>query len=165
MISLMFAYIQFITVIFWNFIDPVFCLLTTGILGVWSCWSNVFAMFAQELGPVWQFKDIKGNRHQLTFNMDVNNPLQNDGWSSLRVFYKLQHIHQILFRYVGNSTFQITVFSSMTAISTATKFLTNIHRLRTKHLFRVKLTKSQSQASHLVNNVPLCCFLYAIVFI
>ncbi|QCD93964.1 hypothetical protein DEO72_LG5g2041 [Vigna unguiculata] len=37
----------------------------------------------------------------------------------------------------------------MTAISTATKFLTNIHRLRTKHLFRVKLTKSQSQASHL----------------
>jgi len=73
-------------------------------------------MFAQELGPIWQLEDIKGNRHQLTFNMDVNNPLVTDGWSSLRVFYKLEHIHQILFRYVGNSTFQITVFSVMTAI-------------------------------------------------
>ena len=113
----------------------------------------------------WQLEDIKGNRHRLTFNMDVNNPLLTDGWSSLRVFYKLQHIHQILFRFVGNSTFQITVFSDMTAISTATKFLTNIHRLRTKHLFRVKLTKSQTQASHLVNNVLLYCFLYAILFI
>jgi len=122
-------------------------------------------MFAQELGPVWQLEDIKGNCHQLTFNMDVNNPLVIDGWSSLRVFYKLKHIYQILFRYVGNSTFQITVFSGMTAISTATKFLTNIHRLRTKPLFRVKLTKSQSKASHLMNNVLLYCFLYAIVFI
>jgi len=80
-------------------------------------------MFAQELGPVWQLEDIKGNRHQLTFNMDVNNPLVIDGWSSLRVLYKLEHIHQILFRYVGNSTFQITVFSSMSTISTTMKFL------------------------------------------
>ena len=122
-------------------------------------------MFAQELGPVWQLEDIKGNHHQLTFNMDVNNPLLTDGWSSLRVFYKLQHIHQSLFRYIGNSTFQITVFSNMTAISTAAKFLSNIHRLLSKQFFRVKLTKSQSQASHLVNNVLLYCFLYAIVFI
>jgi len=75
--------------------------------------------------------------------MDVNDPLVIDGWSSLRVFYKLEHIHQILFRYVGNSTFQITVFSSMSAISIATKFLTNILWMWTKHPFRMKLTKSQ----------------------
>jgi len=123
------------------------------------------AMFAKELGPIWQLEDIKGNHHHLTYNMDVNNPLLTDGGSNLRVFYKLQHIHQILFRYVGNSTFQIIVFSSMTAISTTDKFLSNIHRLRTKQLFRVKLTKSQSQASHLVNNVLLYYFLYAILFI
>jgi len=97
--------------------------------------------------------------------MDVNNPLLTDGWSSLRVLYKLQHIHQIIFRYVGNSTFQITVFSGMTAISTAAKFLTNIHRLRSKQFFRVKLTKSQSQASHLVNILLLYYFLYSIHFI
>jgi len=90
--------------------------------------------------------------------MDVNNPLVTDGWSSLRVFYKLEHIHQILLKYVDNSTSQITVFSSISAISNTMKFLTNIHRMRTKHLFRVKLTKSQSKASHLLNNVLLYCF-------
>jgi len=76
-------------------------------------------MFGQELGLVWQLEDIQGNQHQLTFNMDVNHPVLTDGWSSLRVFYKLQHIHQILFRYVGNSTFQITVFSNMYNIDCA----------------------------------------------
>jgi len=115
-------------------------------------------MFAQQLGPVWQLENIKGNRHQLTFNMDVNIPLVTNGWSSLRVFYKLEYMHQIIFRYVGNLTFQITVFSSMSEISTATKFLTNIHRMRRKHLFRVKLTKSQSKANHLVNSVVLYFF-------
>jgi len=49
----------------------------------------------------------------------------------------------------------------MTAISIGAKFLSNIHRLRSKKFFRVKLAKSQSQASHLVNNV----FLYDILFI
>jgi len=75
-------------------------------------------MFAQELGPVWQLEDIKGNHHQSTFNMDVNNPLVTKGWSGLRVFYNLEHIHQILFRFICNSTFQIIVFSSMSTIST-----------------------------------------------
>jgi len=37
------------------------------------------AIFAQELGPIRQLEDIKGNLHQLTFNMDVNNPLLTDG--------------------------------------------------------------------------------------
>jgi len=40
-------------------------------------------MFAQELGPIWKLEDIKENRHQLTFNMDVNDPLVTDCWSSL----------------------------------------------------------------------------------
>jgi len=83
--------------------------------------------------------------------MDVNHPVLTDGWYSLRVFYKLQHIHQIIFRYVGNSTFHITVFSNMSTISTGAKFLSNLIRLRKKHLFRMKLSKSQCKASHLVN--------------
>jgi len=52
-------------------------------------------MFEQELGLVWHLEDIKGNHHQLTFSMDVNDPLVTGDWFSLRVFYKLEHIHQI----------------------------------------------------------------------
>jgi len=127
-------------------------------------------MFGQELGLVWQLEDIQGNQHQLTFNMDVNHPVLTDGWSSLRVFYKLQHIHQILFRYVGNSTVQIIVFSNMSTISTAQKFLSNLIWLRKKHLFRVKYTKSQCKANHLVNFVILyfcfkCYFVYIFFFV
>ena len=63
----------------------------------------------------------------------------------------MEHIHQIVFRYVANSTFHITVFSNMFIISTGAKFLSNLIRLRKKHLFRVKLTKSQCKANHLMN--------------
>ena len=97
--------------------------------------------------------------------MDVNHPILTDGWYSLRVFYKLQHIHQIVFRYVGNSTFHITIFSNMSTISTGVKFLSNLIRLRKKHLFRVKLTKSQYKASHLVNFSFYIFVLYFILFI
>ncbi|QCD99992.1 hypothetical protein DEO72_LG7g1279 [Vigna unguiculata] len=41
------------------------------------------AIFAQELGPIRQLEDIKGNLHQLTFNMDVNNPLLTDDYCIL----------------------------------------------------------------------------------
>ena len=97
--------------------------------------------------------------------MDVNHPVLTNGWYSLRVFYKLQHIHQIVFRYVGNSTFHIIVFSNMSTISTGAKFLSNLIRLRKKHLFRVKLSKSQCKASHLVNFSFYNFVLYFIFFI
>jgi len=97
--------------------------------------------------------------------MDVNHPVLTYGWYSLRIFYKLQHIHQIVFRYVGNSTFYITVFSNMSTILTGAKFLSNLIRLRKKHLFRVKLSKSQCKASHLVNFSFYIFVLYFIFFI
>jgi len=82
----------------------------------------------------------------------------------------LQHIHQIVFRYVGYSTFHITVFPNMSTISTGAKFLSNLIRLRKKHLFRVKLSKSQCKGSHLVNLsfyyfCFICYFLYIFLFV
>ncbi|QCE11107.1 hypothetical protein DEO72_LG10g2340 [Vigna unguiculata] len=48
------------------------------------------AMFGKELGPVWQLEDIKGNRHQLTYNMDVNNPLLTDAYVRKCRFKRLE---------------------------------------------------------------------------
>ncbi|XP_027922346.1 uncharacterized protein LOC114180258 isoform X2 [Vigna unguiculata] len=38
-----------------------------------------FAIFGDELGPVWHLEDIEGNQHQLSFNMDLNHPVLTDG--------------------------------------------------------------------------------------
>lgn len=66
--------------------------------------------FKNELGPMWTFIDYHGNRFMVTYNRDANKPLLTDGWSSLWLFYGLTGDHAVWLRYVGDSTFQVTVF-------------------------------------------------------
>jgi len=56
----------------------------------------------------------------------------------------------------------------MSTISTGAKFLSNLIGLQKKHLFRVKLSKSQCKASHPVNfsfNIFVLYFIFSIYFV
>jgi len=75
-------------------------------------------------------------------------------------FYKLRHIHQIVFRYVGNSAFHITVFPNMSTISTGAKFFSNLIRLHCRWEILISHCSSDIISFPLLffSIWKLCCF-------
>jgi len=59
---------------------------------------------------VWTLADSAGIVHIVYYNQDILSPQIFDGWSTLSSFYGFKGDHPILFCYVGQSCFHITVF-------------------------------------------------------
>ena len=66
--------------------------------------------FENELEEEWTLSDSQGNIHIVYYNKDILCPQIVYGWSRLSDFYGFKGDHNILFRYVGNNSFHITVF-------------------------------------------------------
>ena len=66
--------------------------------------------FENELEEEWILTDSQGNIHIVYYNKDILCPQILYGWSKLSDFYGFKGHHSLLFRYVGNNSFHITVF-------------------------------------------------------
>ncbi|ESW23980.1 hypothetical protein PHAVU_004G092200, partial [Phaseolus vulgaris] len=75
-----------------------------------------------ELGEEWTLADSAGNIHIVYYNQDILSPQILDGWSTLSSFYGFKGDHPILFRYVGQSYFHITVFMGAVCQSITSNF-------------------------------------------
>lgn len=70
------------------------------------------ASSSTNLDDGWALIDANGNFHRAKYVCDGNRPLLTTGWQELRSCYDLSANHAVWLRYVGCSTFQITVFRS-----------------------------------------------------
>jgi len=66
--------------------------------------------FENELDEEWTLNESQGNIHIVYYNKDILCPQILHGWSSMSDFYGFKGHHNILFRYVGNNSFNITIF-------------------------------------------------------
>ncbi|ESW19628.1 hypothetical protein PHAVU_006G141300, partial [Phaseolus vulgaris] len=66
--------------------------------------------FQKELGEKWTLADSAGNVHIVEYNQDLLSPEIMTGWWTLAGFYGFEGDHTILFRYVGQNAFHITVY-------------------------------------------------------
>ncbi|KAK7377410.1 hypothetical protein VNO80_02835 [Phaseolus coccineus] len=66
--------------------------------------------FQGELAREWTLADSVGNVHTVYYNQDIVSPKIMDGGSTLSAFYGFKGDHSILFCYVGQSCFHITVY-------------------------------------------------------
>jgi len=79
------------------------------------------------------------------------NPKLKDGWKDLEKTYTTQIWDSyVQFRYVGNSTFQITVFIGECTPKNMKAFLDTAAVDPGTSLFAITLTQCQAKASHLV---------------
>jgi len=83
-------------------------------------------IFDRELGPVWILIYHRGNLLKVFYNMDLRYPMIINDWDELRKLYALEGFHDILFRYVGEDNFHITVFKRPLYDDTVIKFFRNI---------------------------------------
>ncbi|BAT93278.1 hypothetical protein VIGAN_07221900 [Vigna angularis var. angularis] len=83
--------------------------------------------------------------------MDTINPRITNGWGEMRNIYpqRLNDSH-ISFEYVGNNSFHITIYFGACSQESRESFIYDSTNYPDTSLFAVKLTKSQSQGSHLV---------------
>jgi len=51
-----------------------------------------------------------------------------DWWSDLAEYYQFEHDHYIMFRYVGENKFHVTVYTGNASLSFVLTFLEAIHR-------------------------------------
>jgi len=71
-----------------------------------------FAMeFDVELGSTWRLIDAKENKHQVSYNKNIEDPRMNVGWNGLRSFYGLTGDHSLYLRYLGESIFEVTIWT------------------------------------------------------
>ncbi|KOM56637.1 hypothetical protein LR48_Vigan10g252900 [Vigna angularis] len=119
------------------------------------------AAFQNELGPTWSLVDNNGHTHVVTYNMDTINPRITNGWAQMRNIYpeRLNDSH-ISFHYVGNNTFHITIYFGACSRESRESFIYDSTNYPDTSLFPVKLTKSQSQGSHLVRGYFNLFFVY-----
>ncbi|KAK8464381.1 hypothetical protein PHAVU_011G195650 [Phaseolus vulgaris] len=82
--------------------------------------------FENELEEEWTLSDSQGNIHIVYYNKDILCPQIVYGWSRLSDFYGFKGDHNILFRYVGNNSFHITVFMGELCEMILTKFLKEV---------------------------------------
>ncbi|XP_027909663.1 uncharacterized protein LOC114168889 [Vigna unguiculata] len=112
------------------------------------------AAFENELTHQWTLFDSFENRFVVSYNMDKMNPKLTDEWKDLEKTYNTQIWDSyVQFRYVGNSTFQITVFIGEFTPKNMKAFLDTASVDPGTSLFAVTLTQCQAKASHLDLNV------------
>ncbi|KAH1226214.1 hypothetical protein GmHk_11G032934 [Glycine max] len=54
--------------------------------------------FDVELGSTWRLIDAKENKHQVSYNKNIEDPRMNVGWNGLRSFYGLTGDHSLYLR-------------------------------------------------------------------
>lgn len=84
--------------------------------------------FNNELGNVWTLIDYHGNRHVVTYKRSSVRPLMTEGWADLRRFYEISGDHCVGLRYVGDSTFQVTVFKKPSSPKSFPRFHSHYRR-------------------------------------
>ena len=110
-------------------------------------------IFGIELDHIWTLVDQRGNIFKVRYNMDLHNPLIVYGCDEMCNLYMLKEgSHQILFRYVGKSCFEVTVTLFEDTVVHFFLEIENRSSLTYHALvhFTLTLTASQSIASHLV---------------
>jgi len=72
----------------------------------------VFAIiFGTKLDSIWTLADQRRNKFNVRYNMDLHNPLIVQGCDEMRKLYALKEgSYQILFCYVGDNYFDVTIF-------------------------------------------------------
>ena len=119
------------------------------------------AAFENELTHQWTLLDSFENRFVVSYNMDKMNPKLTHGWKALENTYTTQIWDSyVQFRYVGNSTFEITVFIGQCTPKNMKAFLDTAAVDPGTSLFAVTLTQCQANASHLV----IIVLIFSIIF-
>ena len=82
--------------------------------------------FQRELGGGWTFADSAGNVHIVYYSEDLLSPQFFYGWSTLSYFYGFKGDHHILFRYVVQNFFHITVYMGELCESGVNRYLKEV---------------------------------------
>ena len=84
--------------------------------------------FATKLHEMWHPQDSNGATHYLWYNMNMLCLVIKDRWSDLAEYYHFEHDHHIIFHYVGDNKFHITIYTGNASPSSVLTFLDAIHR-------------------------------------
>jgi hypothetical protein len=106
------------------------------------------------LDPVWNLIKAEGNSHEVTFNNSATLPRLTNGWTDLAQFYQIEGMKLILFSYVGQSGFVITLGNTIEDTNDIPTYHSRSTRLQNKKsfFFDITLTPLQMDAnSELVN--------------
>jgi len=113
-------------------------------------------IFGTELNPICTLVDQRGNIFKVSYNMDLHNPLIVYGYDEMHNLYTLKEgSHQILFRYVEESCFDVTIVEDTLSEDIVVDFFLEIgsRSSLTYHVlvyFTLTMTVSQCKTSHLV---------------
>ena len=125
--------------------------------------------FETELDEEWTLNDSQNNIHIIYYNKDILCPQILYGWSSLSDFYGFKGHHSILFRYVGNNSFTITVFMGELCEMVIRNFLKDVQRreLLNNDLFihfGLKLSSKQFYGGGYVVSLPSFLFKWLLIY-
>ncbi|XP_024641374.2 uncharacterized protein [Medicago truncatula] len=90
----------------------------------------IIAELYDELQEHWTLIDGYGNNHEVEFNKSILMPMLREGWHQFRNVYNIISNLLMSYTYLGNSTFQIQIFTG----STPTNEYPRYHRLTTSRL-------------------------------
>ena len=112
--------------------------------------------YGKDIGSLWTIVDYESNVHNVTYNMNIHTPLITEGWNDLISFYAAKFDKLVLFKYVGNSSFQLHVSNRSTDSWLRANFLNHICICRPLSMsklihFQVQLSRYYCKASHLVS--------------
>ena len=82
--------------------------------------------YGKDISSQWTIVDYESNVHNVTYNMDIHTSLITEGCNDLRSFYADKSDKLVLFKYVGNSSFQLHVSNRSTNSRLRAIFLNNI---------------------------------------
>ena len=137
-----------------------FPIISSNIFFFYKAFGHIDWMFLictrNEIGSQWTIVDDDLNVHQVTYNMNIHNPIITQGWEDLRSFYSSKLDKIFFIYYVGDCCFKIHFSRRSVDSQIQSNFLKNIglrHPLTMSSLihFKVKLTTYYCQASHLVS--------------
>ena len=119
----------------------------------------------KDLGSQWTIVDYDRNVHNVTYNMNIHTPMITQGWNNLISFYADESDKLVVFKYFGNSSFQLHVSKRVCDSTLKANFFNHLsirrplHTSNLKH-FEVQLSTYYCRASHLVSFIFLGLFIY-----
>ncbi|XP_068503761.1 uncharacterized protein [Phaseolus vulgaris] len=107
--------------------------------------------FQKELGDEWTLADSTGNVHIVHYNQNLLSPEIMNGWWTLADFYGFEVDHSILFCYVAQNAFHITVYMGDVPKSGVNRYLDEVEgreplRIGPFNYFSIKLSRDISAA-------------------
>jgi len=119
----------------------------------------------KDLGSQWTIVDYDRNVHNVTYNMNIHTPMITQGWNDLISFYADESDKLVVFKYFGNSSFQLHVSKRVCDSTLKANFFNHLsirrplHTSNLKH-FEVQLSTYYCRANHLVSFIFLGLFIY-----